>query len=268
MVYRIYVEKRPTFAQEANALKENLRSFLNIGALERVRMINRYDAERIEPALFERCKHTVFSEPQTDLIYDSLPEDCAKGGCAVLAVEYLPGQFDQRADSAAQCIQLISQGERPVVRNARVYILYGALTEEDVLAIKRYLINPVDSREAALELPDTLIYEYEAPEPVPVLTGFISLEGAGLQDFLGEYRLAMDLDDLKFCQEYFRSEKRDPTLTELRVIDTYWSDHCRHTTFLTKIDKVSFDHSAAQRTYEDYLSLRRELGVKKPVTLM
>ncbi len=268
MVYRIYVEKRPTFAQEANALKENLRSFLNIGALERVRMINRYDAERIEPALFERCKHTVFSEPQTDLIYDSLPEDCAKGGCAVLAVEYLPGQFDQRADSAAQCIQLISQGERPVVRNARVYILYGALTEEDVLAIKRYLINPVDSREAALELPDTLIYEYEAPEPVPVLTGFISLEGAGLQDFLGEYRLAMDLDDLRFCQEYFRSEKRDPTLTELRVIDTYWSDHCRHTTFLTKIDKVSFDHSAAQRTYEDYLSLRRELGVKKPVTLM
>ncbi len=180
----------------------------------------------------------------------------------------LPGQFDQRADSAAQCIQLISQGERPVVRNARVYLLYGALTDEDVQAIKRYLINPVDSREAALELPDTLIYEYEAPEPVPVLTGFIGLDAAELQDFLGEYGLAMDLDDLKFCQEYFRDEKRDPTLTELRVIDTYWSDHCRHTTFLTNIDNVSFDHPAAQRTYEYYLSLRRQLGVKKPVTLM
>jgi phosphoribosylformylglycinamidine synthase len=197
-----------------------------------------------------------------------LPEDCANGGCAVVAVEYLPGQFDQRADSAAQCIQLISQGERPVVRNARVYLLYGALTDEDVQAIKRYLINPVDSREAALELPDTLIYEYEAPEPVPVLTGFIGLDAAELQDFLGEYGLAMDLDDLKFCQEYFRDEKRDPTLTELRVIDTYWSDHCRHTTFLTNIDNVSFDHPAAQRTYEYYLSLRRQLGVKKPVTLM
>jgi phosphoribosylformylglycinamidine synthase len=268
MVYRIYVEKRPAFAQEAEALKENLRSFLNISALERVRMLNRYDAERIEPALFERCKHTVFSEPQTDLIYESLPEDCANGGCAVFAVEYLPGQFDQRADSAAQCIQLISQQERPVVRNARVYLLYGALAEDDVVAIKRYLINPVDSREAVLELPDTLIYEYEAPEPVPVLTGFIGLDGAGLQDFLKEYGLAMDLDDLKFCQNYFREEKRDPTLTELRVIDTYWSDHCRHTTFLTNIDKVSFDHPAAQRAYEDYLSLRRELGVKKPVTLM
>ena len=268
MVYRIYVEKRPAFAQEAEALKENLRSFLDISALERVRMLNRYDAERIEPALFERCKHTVFSEPQTDIISDALPEDCTNGGCTVFAVEYLPGQFDQRADSAAQCIQLISQRERPVIRNARVYLLYGALTDEDVQAVKRYLINPVDSREAVLELPDTLIYEYEAPQPVPVLTGFIGMNEAELENFHKEYGLAMDLDDLKLCQNYFRVEERDPTLTELRVIDTYWSDHCRHTTFSTNIDNVSFDHPAAQHTYEDYLSLRQELGVKKPVTLM
>ncbi len=266
MVYRIYVEKRPAFALEADALKENLHSFLNIPALDRVRMLNRYDVENIEPDLFARCKHTVFSEPQTDVIYDTLPEDCANG--AVFAVEYLPGQFDQRADSAAQCIQLISQQERPVVRNARMYVLYGALSEEDIQAIKRYLINPVDSREAALKQADTLIYAYEAPEPVPTLTGFIRLDEAGLAEFLKEYALAMDMDDLAFCQNYFRQEQRDPTLTELRVIDTYWSDHCRHTTFLTNLDGATFDHPAAQKTYEEYLALRRELGAKKPVTLM
>ncbi len=268
MVYRLYVEKRPAFAAQADTLKEDIRSFLGIRSLERVRILNRYDVEHIDAALFGRCRHTVFSEPQTDAVYDILPEDCTNGACVTFAVEYLPGQFDQRADSAAQCIQLISQQERPAVRNARVYLLYGALTSSDVNAIKAYLINPVDSREASLSEADTLEIACEKPADVPVLAGFTTLNRAQLAALLDEYGLAMDLDDLVFSQSYFRQERRDPTLTELRVIDTYWSDHCRHTTFLTAIDGVSFEHPAAQKTYEDYLALRHTLGIQKPITLM
>lgn len=264
MVNRIYVEKRAAFAQQAQALKQDIQAFLGIQALTGIRILNRYDVENIEDALFVRCVSTVFSEPQTDVTYDTLPE----GSDAVFAVEYLPGQFDQRADSAAQCIQLLSQTERPLVRSARVYLLYGALTQEDLDAIKKHLINPVESREATLECYKTLKAELAQPAEVPVLTGFIGLDQQGLNDFLSENGLAMELDDLLFCQQYFITEQRDPTLTELKVIDTYWSDHCRHTTFLTQIDHAAFDYPAAQQTYQQYLSIRKQLGVQKPVTLM
>ena len=264
MVYRVYVEKKPELAHEANALCAELRNLVGITGLERVRLLNRYDAENITPELFEDAKRTVFSEPQLDLVSDTFATD----GAAVFAVEYLPGQFDQRADSAAQCIQIISRSERPLIRTAKVYLLYGALTDADVTKIKKYVINPVEAREASLKLPATLAIQAETPANVRVLEGFTSLDRAGLAALLRELGLAMDEDDIAFCQSYFRSEHRDPTLTEIRMIDTYWSDHCRHTTFLTTIDSVSFADPLVQETYEDYLALRKSLGRTKPVCLM
>ncbi len=184
------------------------------------------------------------------------------------AVEYLPGQFDQRADSAAQCIQIISQGERPDVRTAKIYKLYGNPSPADVAAVKKYVINPVECREASLEKYDTIKVSYDIPTTVKTLTGFCGLDEDGLAQFLKKYALAMDIDDIRFCRDYFRREMRDPTITEIRMIDTYWSDHCRHTTFLTTIDSVSFDDELAQSTYNDYLATRRDLGRTKPVNLM
>ena len=175
-------------------------------------------------------------------------------GARVFAVEYLPGQFDQRADSAAQCIQIISQGERPLVRTAKVYLLYGELTDADVEAVKKYVINPVESREASLAPVKTLAAVYDVPTAVAVLDGFRALDRAGLEAFVARYGLAMDADDIAFCQQYFISENRDPTITEIRMIDTYWSDHCRHTTFLTTIDSVEFeDELCAPRTTSIWL---------------
>ena len=262
MVYRLYVEKRVN--HEAAALLSDIRSFLTINRLTGLRVINRYDIEHIDESLLSACTGTVFSEPPLDNVYQALPE--AEG--IIFAVEYLPGQFDQRADSAAQCVQLVSRRERPTVRTARVYILSGNLTQEDVAAIKRYVINPVECREASLSLPTTLALDHPAPTTVETLTGFLALDNPGLESFLRTYGLAMDLFDLAFCQEYFRSEQRDPTITEIRMIDTYWSDHCRHTTFLTEITQATFESPEAQATYETYLSLRRELCIQKPVTLM
>ncbi len=264
MVYRIYVEKKPALAQEAAGLLRDAREFLGITGLERVRLINRYDVEGIDKALFDVCRGTVFSEPQLDDLPETLPTDAD----ALFAVEYLPGQFDQRADSAAQCIQLLSQGERPLVRTARVYALYGDLSAEDVSRIRRYVINPVEAREASLEPFDTLKVQYPAPQPVAVLEGFCQKDAAGLSDMIASMGLAMDRDDLAFCQTYFREEGREPTLTELRVLDTYWSDHCRHTTFNTIIDRVTFQDELLEETWADYLAQREALGRKKPVTLM
>ncbi len=263
MVYRVYVEKRPGLTAEADALASDIRTLLGIGSLEGLRLLNRYDVENITPELFDYSVKTILSEPQLDLVTDTLPE-----GGILFAVEYLPGQFDQRADSAAQCIQILSQGERPLVRSARVYHLTGTLSAEEVGAIKKYLINPVEAREASLEPFDTLAMEYDIPETVATLAGFRDLDEAGLQAMVAEYGLAMDLDDLRFCRDYFRSEDRDPTMTELRVIDTYWSDHCRHTTFLTTIDGVEFESPILQQTYEDYLNTRKRLGRTKPINLM
>ena len=238
MVYRVYVEKKPELANEAKALLNDARNLLGITALENVRLLNCYDAENIAKELFDYAIDTVFSEPQLDIALSDYNLD----GAAVFAVEYLPGQFDQRADSAAQCIQIISQQERPLIHTMKVYGLYGDLTDEQVDAIKKYVINPVESREAVIEKPETLAVEYAIPQSVATVEGFISLDEKGLFDLLDKLGLAMDLDDLKFLQNYFREEeKRDPTITEIRVVDTYWSDHCRHTTFSTIIDDVKFD---------------------------
>ncbi|MBO5782873.1 MAG: phosphoribosylformylglycinamidine synthase, partial [Clostridia bacterium] len=207
----------------------------------------------------------VFSEPQLDVVTQTLPE----GEAHVFAVEYLPGQFDQRADSAAQCIQIISQQERPLVRTAKVYMLYGDLTEEEIAAIKKHVINPVEAREATLAEVETLKTNYAIPTEVEVLDGFLDLDEEGLAAFVKSYALAMDKDDIQFCQNYFKSENRNPTITEIRMIDTYWSDHCRHTTFLTTIDNVTFEDELLQKTYEEYIAVRAELNRShKPINLM
>ena len=267
MVYRIYVEKRPGLDNEARALASDAKTLLGISGLEKVRLFNRYDAENISRELFDSAVRTVFSEPQLDIACEEVSE-LSLGDAKVFAVEYLPGQFDQRADSAAQCIQIISQGQRPLIRSAKVYALYGDLSDGDVAEIKKYVINPVEAREASAEKPETLKADYAIPTEVQTLDGFRSLDRKELEDFVSRYGLAMDADDIEFCQKYFASENRDPTITEIRMIDTYWSDHCRHTTFLTVIDSVSFEDELLQKTYEDYLAVRRELGRTKPVCLM
>lgn len=265
MVYRVYVGKKKELAHEERALTTELKSFLGINSLEYVRILNRYDAENISRELFDEAVKRVFSEPQLDEISFELPE---VEGTRCFAVEYLPGQFDQRADSAAQCIQIISCGDRPVIRTAKVYVLTGNLSDEEVDAIKKYVVNPVEARIASLEKPATLKTEFSAPDSVAVLNGFNGLDEDGLAQFISGYGLAMDIDDIKFLQSYFRREGRDPTITEVRMTDTYWSDHCRHTTFLTRIDSVSFEDEVLQKTYEDYLEIKKELRPGKPVTLM
>ena len=266
MVQRVYVEKKPGHDVHARALAEELREVVGITGLETLRVFNRYDVEGIDEGLFSECVPCVFAEPQTDRATAELPD---LGGAAVFAVEPLPGQFDQRADSAAQCVQLISQGELPTVLTATVYALDGDLSEQDVDTVKAYVINPVECREASLEKPETLAVDYPEPEAVEVLEGFRDLDDAGLAALLADRGLAMDLDDLRFCQAHFRDEGRDPTITEVRVADTYWSDHCRHTTFGTELDAVTFDDPGLQKAWDRYLQLRRELGREdKPVTLM
>ena len=264
MVYRIYVEKKKELANEAKALLGDLRSLLQLDKLTDLRILNRYDAENLDAELFEYAEKTVFSEPQLDVLREEIPGDAS----AVFAVEYLPGQFDQRADSAAQCIQIISKGERPTVRTAKIYLLYGELSAEEIEAVKKYVINPVEAREASLEKPATLKTDYSVPTEVETLNGFCKYGEAELADFVRKYGLAMDEDDIAFCQKYFISEKRDPTITEIRMIDTYWSDHCRHTTFLTTIDNVKFEDSFIQETYDDYIETRKQLGRTKPINLM
>ncbi len=267
-IFRIYVEKKPAYAEESARLLRDLRGLLGVAGLTGLRLLNRYDVEGISQELFEACKSTVFSEPQLDDCREELPEAAYTFG-----VEPLPGQFDQRADSCAQCIQIVSQGERPAVKTAKIYLLEGELSPEELAAVKKYVINPVECREAKLELPQTLALAVEQPEQVPALTGFLELDREGLAAFIKGYGLAMDLDDIAFCQDYFaREEKREPTLTEIRMIDTYWSDHCRHTTFGTILDQVEIEEEAIRAAYEDYLGMRREVygdrEAQKPVCLM
>ena len=270
MVYRIFVEKRPGLDNEARGLLSEAKNLLGIENLENIRLFNRYDAENITEELFNYAVGTVFSEPQLDIA----SAEVELPGAVVFAVEALPGQFDQRADSAAQCIQIISQGERPLIRTAKVYALYGELTEADIAAFKKHVINPVECREASLEMPETLAIEHAVPQSVATVTGFIGMDEKALSELLDNLGLAMDLDDLKFLQNYFRdTEHRDPTITEIRVVDTYWSDHCRHTTFSTHIDNVRIDDPAVQAAYERYLAARVEVygeekAAKRPQTLM
>lgn len=268
-VYRIYVEKKPEFAVEAAGVLSDLQTVLMLDKVEGVRILNRYDVENIDVRDFEDARNTIFSEPQVDMVYDELPE--AKQDENIFAVEYLPGQFDQRADSCAQCISLATSKERPIVRSARVYILKGSLDEKELSAVQHYLVNPVESRLASLEKPETLAACYDIPTEVETLNGFLALDQAGLADFVTRYGLAMDTDDIAFCQDYFKNEEhREPTITEIRMIDTYWSDHCRHTTFLTHLENVKIESPQIQKSFERYLDLRKKLyaGKDKPITLM
>ena len=296
MVYRIYVEKKEALAQEARTLYADLKGFLGIASLKSVRILNRYDVEDIDEALFEKAVVNVFSEPQVDVTwsesaakkydrgtgtlsyfspgseqpvqfpekYDSVPVPLSY----FFAVEFLPGQFDQRADSAEQCIRLLSPGATPRVASAKVYILEGDLSQEDIDRIKTYVINPVEAREASLDLPETLKVEYETPADVEILNDLITMDDAALDAFRTERGLAMDLADLKMCAQYFKDEGRAPTITEIKMIDTYWSDHCRHTTFTTTLDDITIENETIKKAYEDYLAIRKELNRTKPVTLM
>ena len=269
MVYRVYVEKKEGQTHEASSLLKEIRDFLQIHSLAGLRVLNRYDAENMDEELFRYAVNTVFSEPQVDNVSYEVPQ-----GQTVFAVEPLPGQYDQRADSAAQCIQIISQGNRPTIRTAKVYVLTGDVSEDELAAIKKYVINAVESREASLDMPETLAVQYAIPETVATVTGFIGMDEKALSELLDQLGLAMDLDDLKFLQTYFKEqEHRDPTITEIRVVDTYWSDHCRHTTFSTHLDSIDIEDPAVQAAYEQYLAARVEVygeekAAARPQTLM
>ena len=263
MVYRIYVEKKPGLDNEARGLKKDINELLGIGTLEKVRVLNRYDAEGLDKKLFDYAISTVFSEPQLDVTGEELPE-----ADYMFAVEYLPGQFDQRASSAAECIQIISKAERPAIKTAKVYALYGKLTDDELETIKKYVINAVEAREARLELPETLAMDYELPTEVETIEGFRNYSDEELDAFITARGLAMDLADIQFCRGYFNEEDRDPTITEIKMIDACWSDHCRHTTFNTTIDDVKFEDKLIQEAYERYLAARKSIGRTKPVNLM
>ncbi|MBE6840764.1 MAG: phosphoribosylformylglycinamidine synthase [Ruminococcus sp.] len=266
-VFRIYVEKKPEFAVEAQSVLNDVQTALRL-SISGIRILNRYDVDKLSQEDFEASINTVFSEPAVDVTYTELPE--ISGNQRVFAVEYLPGQFDQRADSCEQCIQILRQGERCRVKNARVYIVNGNITDSEFDKLKAYIINPVESREASLDTVRSLDTKYDIPTTVEELEGFIMLNDAGLNAFVEKFGLAMDFDDIKFCQDYFRNtEKRNPTITEIRMIDTYWSDHCRHTTFLTNVKNVDIKTPYIKETYDMYLDVRKELGrEEKPVTLM
>ena len=263
MIHRLYVEKKEPFQQEAASLCAELRDVVGVASLERVRILNRYDVEGVDAKTLNACRHAVFAEPQTDYLPNGLPESVL-----TLAVEYLPGQYDQRADAAEQCVALLA-GTRPTVRTARVYLLYGALSDRDFAAVKKRLINPVECREAQLGPYRTLAADYARPGPISVLQGFRWCKDPALAELIEEYGLSLTLDDLRCCRDHFQNERRDPTLTELRVLDTYWSDHCRHSTFLTELDSVVIEDERIRSAWERYLALRRELGrADRPVTLM
>ena len=271
-VYRCFVEKKPGYDVEAGHLLAELKGTLGLKGLTGVRVLRRYDVEGVDQGTYEAARTTVLSEPQVDAITDEVFE--LPQGYQALAVEALPGQYDQRADSCAQCIQMLTGGERPTVRAATLYLLAGELSKADLDKARGYLINPVESREADLNKPDTLMQQYPEPADVPVLDGFRALDQAGLEELLNQYGLAMDLADLTFLQTYFKDEeKRDPTLTEVRVVDTYWSDHCRHTTFSTHLDRVDIQDPTINGAYLRYLSARdevygREKAAQRPQTLM
>ena len=269
---RIFVEKKSAFREQTNHVLSDLRESLGLPGLASLRIAQRYDVDGLSEADFRKTLPTVFAEPQTDDVFENtlpLAEDER-----VFAVEYLPGQFDQRADSAAQCVQMLTLGERPLIASARVYVLGGEISDEELARVKSYLINPVDSREASLDVPATLKPDVPAPQPIPVLEGFTKKSAAELSALRKELGLAMSDADIAFVQKYYaEDEHREPTLTEIRVLDTYWSDHCRHTTFLTRLNKVSFDASPllvpVEKAWKKYCELRESLGRKdKTICLM
>ncbi|HOP11537.1 MAG TPA: phosphoribosylformylglycinamidine synthase [Oscillospiraceae bacterium] len=269
-VFRSYTEKKPGFRADCERLHADLANELSLRTIETVRIVNRYDIEGIEETLLETVRTKVFGEPAVDDISDKLN---FTDGDFVLAVAYLPGQFDQRADSCEQCVQLITKGLRPKVKCAKIYIFSGLLSDADKTAIQNYLINPVDSCAVSLDPFKTLDEKFDTPAPPETLTGFCKLNQAGLETLRKKLGLAMDFDDIAFCQKYFSSEeKRDPTITEIRIIDTYWSDHCRHTTFLTVLNDIKIEDEEVKSAFEQYLKMREtvygEKAKTRPITLM
>ncbi|MGC8765530.1 MAG: phosphoribosylformylglycinamidine synthase [Brevinematia bacterium] len=273
-IIRIYVEKKEEFAIEAKKLLHEINTYLNIKSVKALKLLNRYDIEGIDNETLLKAKHTIFSEPPVDILYEEeIPYSIdSKEDITIFAMEYLPGQYDQRADSAAQAIQIITHGERPLIKTAKVVVLYGRITKDELEKIQKYLINPVDSRLASLEKPLTLREEVHLPEEVPEISNFIKMDKKELSSLRRNLELAMDEDDLLFCQNYFKGEERNPTLTELRIVDTYWSDHCRHTTFLTEIKEVKIDEGcykpAIENAYSKYLEVKKKVSKDKPVSLM
>ena len=268
MVRRIYVEKRPGTDFEAMGILADLRDNFLIDSLEQVRIIKRYDIAGVDDETYQKARKTIFSEPQVDECFDERVE--IDPASTVIAMEFLPGQYDQRADSAAQCIQILTAGDKPIVRVAKLVVLDGKLSEDQVEIIKSYLINPVEAQLASLDKPQTLDMDLPVPADIGEVAGFVDMDEAALTQMLIQMGFAMDLQDLKFCQDYFRSEKRNPTLTEMRMIDTYWSDHCRHTTFLTKLTAVDIAEPAVKEVFDEYLAAREKLyvGRDKDLCLM
>ena len=259
-VRRVYVEKKPDFAVKAKELKHEVKHYLGIAA-EGVRVLIRYDVENVSDDTYKKALQTVFSEPPVDDIYE---EDFDAKGGKVFSVEFLPGQFDQRADSAEQCVKLLNEEEEPIIRSATTYVINGDITEDELEAIKKYCINPVDSRETGAQKPETLVQNFEEPADVAIFDGFIDMAEAQLKELYDSLNLAMTFKDFLHIQNYFKGEeKRNPSMTEIRVLDTYWSDHCRHTTFSTELKNVKFDEGFYQapikKTYEDYLNTHKEM---------
>ena len=262
MVRRVYVEKKPDYAVQARELSHEISSYLGITDVTNVRVLIRYDVENISDEVFEKACVSVFSEPPVDILYRENFE--AADGARVFSVEYLPGQFDQRADSAVQCIQFLKEDEKPIIRSATTYVLEGGISDEEFDAVKNHCINPVDSRETAMEKPDTLVTVFEEPADVKIFDGFMTMDESQLKELYQSLNLAMTFKDFLHIHRYFcGEEKRDPTMTEIRVLDTYWSDHCRHTTFSTELTKVDFKEGDYKvpivRTYQQYLADREEI---------
>ena len=261
-VRRVYVEKKPAYAVQAKELKHEIRSYLGIDNMTGVRVLIRYDVENISDEVFEAACKTVFSEPPVDQLYRESFEMGSED--RTFSVEYLPGQFDQRADSAVQCVKFLKEDEDPVIRSATTYVIEGKITDDEFAAIKSYCINPVDSRETDMKKPDTLVTVFDEPKDVMIFNGFTEMPEAALKDLYDSLNLAMTFKDFQHIQHYFAGEeKRDPSMTEIRVLDTYWSDHCRHTTFSTELKNVEFGEGDYKKpivgTYEKYLADRAEI---------
>ena len=261
-VRRVYVEKKPEFAIKAKDLKHEIKHYLNIQTVTNVRELIRYDVENISDETYEKACKVVFAEPPVDICYQ---EDFPRAeGARVFSVEFLPGQFDQRADSAVQCVQFLKEDEQPIIRSAVTYVIEGEMTDEQFDAVKAHCINPVDSRETGLEKPETLVTKFEEPADVKIFDGFIDMPEAELKALYDSLGLAMTFKDFLHIQNYFRGEeKRNPSMTEIRVLDTYWSDHCRHTTFSTELTNVTFGegdyYEPMKKSYDRYLSDREVL---------
>ena len=261
-VRRVYVEKKPAFAVKAKELQAEIKSYLGISSVTGVRELIRYDIENISEETYKKALVTVFSEPPVDTVFE---ETFELGNAKTFSVEYLPGQFDQRADSAEQCVKLLNEEEEPVIRTATTYVIEGEVTEEQLEAIKHHCINPVDSRETGLEKPETLVQNFEDPADVISFVGFADMPEAQLKELYSSLNLAMTFKDFLHIQNYFKKEEhRDPSVTEIRVLDTYWSDHCRHTTFSTELKDVKFDDGfykkPIEETYNDYLNTFKNWG--------